>query len=93
LPTPPGIDTVPLRFQDGDGRLGRDAGHLAIDIAVQHQVADTGDVQPGDAVEQDLQGAQIQGVFSHEGELPDSVRFRYRGFGLAQSGIGKPLMR
>ncbi|MNS94973.1 hypothetical protein D3C72_1292090 [compost metagenome] len=48
------------RAQDGDRRLGRDAADLAIDIAVQHQVAHAGDLQLMHLRQQTLQRAQIQ---------------------------------
>ena len=46
--------------QDRDRRLGRDPADLAIDIAIQHQIADAGDLQLVHLRQQTLQRAQIK---------------------------------
>ena len=57
----PEHDQFTVPGQHRDRRLRRDPRHLAIDEAVDHQVADAGDADTGDGGEQMLQSGQIHG--------------------------------
>ena len=55
-----------LDVYDGDGSLGRNAGGVAPEIAVEHHIADDEDAASGEAVEEVLQASVRRGPRRHD---------------------------